>query len=300
MNLIAGKAAGWVAAHTLGPGVVAGMSTRQGGVSQPPFDAWNLRPWQLPAAPADDPACVIENHRRLQAILGGEPVWLQQVHGSDCIRLRAEASRPGTGAGDGAHPVADASLTTEPGLVCAVLVADCLPVLFAAGSGRARAVAAAHAGWRGLAGGVLERTVAELCEAAGCGPAELRAWMGACIGAQAFEVGAEVLDAFGAVAKAAGAQTRPGGESTSAGSEPATGVQGCFRWSPRPDGSARWRADLRTLARLRLQSIGLRPAAIGGLEACTFSEPSRFFSYRRDGLTGRMAACIRLAGPGEP
>jgi YfiH family protein len=126
-------------------------------------------------------------------------------------------------------------------------------------------VAAAHAGWRGLAGGVLEATVAALCAGVGVRPADLQAWLGPCIGPEAFEVGAEVREAFAADAA-------------------------WLRYAPRADGDPRWRADLAGLARSRLRRLGL--SAITGGRWCTVSDPSRFFSYRRDGVTGRFAAAV--------
>jgi hypothetical protein len=259
---------GWAAPA----GVRALMSTRSGGVSAAPFDSLNLRPPQLaglPGAAVDGPSAVHENQRRFAAALGAQPVWLDQVHGAEVLRLSADHLRPGM-------PLerADASVSTEPGIACTVLVADCLPVLLCDRQGRA--VGAAHAGWRGLAGGVLDHTVAALCEAAGCAPADLLAWLGPCIGPAAFEVGADVLQAFGADPQAL---------------SPADA--GLFRFSPRPDGSARWRADLASLARRRLAALGV--VAVSGGAWCTVQAPARFFSFRRTPVTGRMAAGIALA-----
>jgi len=169
---------------------------------------------------------------------------------------------------DGAHdaPVhtADASVTTEPGVACTAQVADCLPVLFAAPN--ARAVGAAHAGWRGLALGVLEATLASVCSLAQCKPSEVQVWLGACIGPRRFEVGADVLDAFGA--------------STTAGDTVLF-----VRHAP-----GKWLANLPQLARERLCAAGVQ--AISGGDWCTVEERSRFFSFRRDRVTGRMAAAI--------
>ncbi|MFM8664806.1 MAG: peptidoglycan editing factor PgeF, partial [Betaproteobacteria bacterium] len=170
---------------------------------------------------------------------------------------------------------ADAAVTTRVGLACTVLVADCLPVLLTDVAGRA--VAAAHAGWRGLAAGILENTLQALCERAGCSPAQVQAWLGPCIGPQAFEVGPDVLQAFG---------HSPCAANTSVDGDAAA----VFRYAPRPDGTPRWRADLAALARLRLHAAGLHRISSSGL--CTVSDTSRFFSFRRDGLTGRMAASI--------
>ncbi len=205
------------------------MSTRRGGVSAAPFDSLNLG-----RSAGDDATAVDENRRRFTAALGGaRPVWLSQVHGIRVLRLHA-ADSP-----DGAWPAADASLTTEPGVACTVMVADCLPVLFAAPHGRG--VAAAHAGWRGLAGGVLEATLEALCAAAACAPAEVCAWLGPAIGPRCFEVGADVVEAFG------------GGPR--------------FVERPRPDGALRWRADLPGLATDRLRAAGL--TQVSGGERCT-------------------------------
>lgn len=254
-------------------GVRALMSTRQGGVSQPPFDSLNLRPALLGGEQVDDAQAVAENQRRFATALGARPVWLRQVHGTRVLRLRPELARP-----DAPLETADASISTEPGLACTVMAADCLPVLLASRCGRV--VGAAHAGWRGLSAGVLEATVAAMGEAAGVAPAELQAWLGPCIGPQAFEVGAEVLQAFGAAP------------------EPVSDA--LFRYTPRPDGSPRWHADLAALARRRLQALGLPAQAIGGNDGaaqwCTVGQASRFFSFRRQPVSGRLAAAIARAG----
>jgi YfiH family protein len=243
-------------AWVLPPGVQAGMSTRDGGVSSGPFAALNLG-----VAVGDAPAAVAENRARFQAALGVRPVWLRQVHGSTVLHLQA---------GTDSHPdtPADAAWTRERGIACTVQVADCLPVLFALRDGSA--VAAAHAGWRGLAGGVLEATVQALCEGAGATPAEVQAWLGPCIGPRQFEVGAEVLQAFG--------------------DDPAQPEPGRFVYRARPDGAARWLANLPALAAARLQALGVGAVTVAG--ACTVEDVSRFFSFRRDGVTGRMAAAI--------
>ena len=232
------------------------MSTREGGVSAGPWASLNLG-----VAVGDDPAAVAENRQRFQARLGGaRPVWLRQVHGTRVLRLGADdLGRPA--------PQADAAWTDEPGIACTVQVADCLPVLFAAPDGRA--VAAAHAGWRGLAAAVLDATVSALCEGTGVERASLSAWLGPSIGAQAFEVGAEVRDAFEVDAMH-------------------------LVFSPRPDGDPRWRADLAALARARLHRAGV--GQVSGGRWCTVSDPSRFFSYRRDGVCGRMAAAVWRLG----
>ena len=259
----------WDAPATVG----AAMSTRQGGVSRTPFDSLNLRPAALPGDVSDDTGAIAENQRRFAETLGAQPVYLNQVHGADVVRLQGPAQA-------GQFQRADASVTTVPGLACTVLVADCLPVLFCSDDGRA--VAAAHAGWRGLAAGVLENTVLALCDAAACAPRRLLAWLGPCIGPRQFEVGADVLAAFGEDVD-------------------------CFIARARADGSPRWRADLPALARRRLAAAGV--LRVQGGQWCTVEDPLRFFSYRRDGVTGRLAAAVwleprphgaRAAAPASP
>ncbi|CAM3816106.1 polyphenol oxidase family protein [Roseateles saccharophilus] len=211
---------------------------------------------------AGDPDEVRANRAGLAELLGARPVFLDQVHGAGVVRLRADWH-------DGNAPQADAAVSTDPDLAVAILVADCLPVLFAVPGG----VAGAHAGWRGLAAGVLENTVAELCGAVGCEPGEVGAWLGACIGPEAFEVGPEVVQAFGR--------------------EPLARDQPGFLYRPNPE--PRWRADLALLARERLQAAGVTEVSGGGW--CTLTDESRFFSFRGEALgrpRGRMAACIAL------
>jgi polyphenol oxidase len=243
----------WLVPDWNAQGVAAVMTTRRGGVSAPPFDSMNIR-----HGIGDDADAVRANQRLLADAIGVVPVYLEQVHGVRVARLTAADSVPWA-------PVheADAAITTEPGIACTAQVADCLPVLFAAPG----AVGAAHAGWRGLAGGVLEATVRGLCEAAACKPDQLQAWMGASIGPARFEVGADVLQTFG---------VDPAGDSP--------------RFSRQPDG--KWMADLPALARDRLRSAGV--TAVSGGHWCTVSDPSRFFSFRRDRVTGRMVAAIWL------
>ncbi len=211
---------------------------------------------------AGDAAQVQANRADLAERLGARPIFLDQVHGATVVRLRPDWH-------DDNAPQADAAVSTDPGLAVAILVADCLPVLFRAPGG----VAGAHAGWRGLATGVLENTVAELCRATGCAPGDVQAWLGACIGPQAFEVGPEVVAAFGR--------------------EPLTADQPGFLYRPNP--APRWRADLAWLARERLMSIKVSQISGGGW--CTLTDDSRFFSFRGEALgrpRGRMAACISL------
>jgi len=228
--------------------VRAAFSLRAGGVSRAPYDALNLG-----AHVGDAPEAVAENRARLRAALAlpAEPVWMEQVHGVRVADLDREA-RPGP---------ADAAVTRTAGRVCAVLVADCLPVLLA--TRRGDAVAVAHAGWRGLAAGVLEATVAALAVPG----AELLAWLGPAIGPARFEVGSEVRAAF-----------------LDADADAAVAF--------RPNERGRWLCDLQRIARQRLAALGV--AAVSGGGACTFEDPRRFYSYRRDERTGRMAALVWL------
>ncbi len=240
----------WAAAA----GVGAAMSLRAGGTSTGPYASANLG-----LTVGDDAVAVQANRRRFAAAIGVRPVWLQQVHGVRVVRVgTADLDRP--------PPAADAAWTDEAGIACTVQVADCLPVL-------GRAVAAAHAGWRGLAGGVLEAALGALCAGAACAPDQVAVWLGPCIGPRRFEVGADVLAAFGAAAGAA-----PGG---------------AFVPSAGADGSARWLADLPQLARERLLRAGV--ARIDGGVWCTVEDDSRFFSFRRDRVTGRHAAAVWIA-----
>ena len=242
-----------------------------------PDDLW-LRPdWQAPQVAAfmttrglnygrkaGDAESVRANRAALAPVLGARPVFLDQVHGADVVTLQPDWH-------DDNAPRADAAVSTDPELAVAILVADCLPVLFAAPGG----VAGAHAGWRGLAAGVLENTVAALCARAGCEPRDVKAWLGACIGPTAFEVGPEVVAAFG---REALPQDQPG-----------------FLYRPNPE--PRWRADLPLLARERLKEAGV--TEISGGTWCTVTDDSRFFSFRGEALgrpRGRMAACIAWRG----
>lgn len=228
--------------------VRAVSTTRVGGVSRGPYASLNLG-----TRGDDDAARVAENRSRLAlAAACPPPAWLEQVHGTAVARPRAP---------DISEPQADAAIAEGPGTSCVVLTADCLPVLLCDRGGRR--VAAAHAGWRGLAAGVLERTVAGF----GGDPGELLAWLGPCIGPDAFEVGPEVRAAFVAADPGAG---------------------GCFI----PGNGDRYFADLRGLARRRLAAAGV--PAVSATAACTYHESDRFFSYRRDGPCGRMATLIWL------
>jgi polyphenol oxidase len=258
---------------TVHPRVRAAFTLRSGGVSAAPFNTLNLG-----THVGDDPAAVTENRRRVRAELGlpSEPAWLQQVHGARVVDLDADAagSAPyagvasvGVGAA-AANGGADAAITRRARQVCAILVADCIPVLFAARDGSA--VAAAHAGWRGLAGGVLEATVAAL----GCEPSGVSAWLGPGIGQAHFEVGDDVRAAF--LSRTACAEEVAAFERNARG---------------------RWQCDLALLARLRLARLGVTD--VNGGSVCTYADASRFFSFRRDGQCGRMAALIWLLGSPE-
>ena len=235
-------------------------TTRAGGVSAGPYDdGRGGGGLNLGLHVGDDPAAVAENRARLQALLPGRPAWISQVHGNGVV----DAATVGA---DQPVRVGDASIATGRGVVCAILTADCLPVLFADQDGRV--VGAAHAGWRGLAGGVLRETVRAM-RAAGAG--EITAWMGPAIGPMAFEVGQDVFDSF--------AQALPG-------------VDIGFAFRRHPDQASKYLADMFALARLMLERDGVTSIA-GGIH-CTATERDRFYSYRRDGVTGRQASLIWL------
>jgi len=226
-------------------GVRCFCTTRAGGVGRPPFDTFNLG-----LRAGDDPAAVHENRRRLRALLPAEPLWLDQVHGARVL----DADIPNDSL------QADGAVTMQPGRVLAIMVADCLPVAIA--DARGRVLGAAHAGWRGLAAGVLERTIERM--RARCPDGDWVAWIGPGIGPGAFEVGEDVYQAF-------------------AGPDP--GAAAAF--APYPGRPGKWLADLPALAERRLRAAGVPRVQASGL--CTASDPARFFSYRRDGATGRMA-----------
>lgn len=234
------------------PNVRAVVTTRAGGASTGPYAAFNLG-----MNTGEDLDVVAGNRRRLAARLdlAVEPAWLRQVHGTVVVDAAAT---------DG-EPEADASFTTKTGVACAVLTADCLPVLFCDRAGTR--VAAAHAGWRGLASGVLANAAAAMASAA----EELVAWLGPAIGPGAFEVGPEVRAAF--------VERWP---------ETAAAFH-----SGRGD---RWFCDLYAVARVQLRALGVREISGGGF--CTFTDAERFYSWRRDGgKTGRMASLVWLASP---
>ena len=236
--------------------VRAVVTTRVGGVSVAPFDSFNLA-----FHVNDNAVAVVENRRKLLTALNeiapcGPPQWLQQVHGTEVIDAFSEPKIRAQNV-----PEADAVTTTHRGLPCVVMTADCLPVFFSDRNGNR--VAVAHAGWRGLCNGILENTLARFTN-----PAEVMCWLGPAIGANAFEVGADVRDAFMKVDKSA----------ASAFVAKANG---------------KYYADIYELARQRLVKAGI--GMISGGEMCTVSDSERFYSYRREQTTGRMASIIWLA-----
>lgn len=235
----------WIVPDWPAPAKVRALvTTRAGGVSRGPYATMNLA-----THVGDDAAAVAENRRRLRAHLPDEPLWLSQVHGNGVVRAEE--------AGEGAE--ADAAFTRRAGCVCAVLTADCLPVLLCNDAGTV--VCAAHAGWRGLAGGVLEAALRASNEP----PARMLAWLGPAIGPRAFEVGPGVRDAF----------LDHSAEATTA-------------FAPKANG--KWLADLYRLATQRLNALGV--SHVFGGERCTFREADSFYSYRRERNTGRMASLI--------
>lgn len=241
----------WIVPHWPAPANIKALfTTRKGGVSRGPYASFNLGDHV-----GDSPSAVEENRALLQQFLPGEPGWLTQVHGISPINIdNPWCTRHG----------ADASFTRKPGNVCAVLVADCLPILFC---DRAGTVAGAiHAGWRGLAAGVIEQTLSNVTAER----ESLMAWLGPAIGPSHFEVGDEVREAF--------VQHDPNAAQA---------------FVKHPNQADKWLANLFLLARQRLTAAGIREIHGGGI--CTFSDPARFFSYRRDGMTGRMAALVWMA-----
>jgi purine-nucleoside/S-methyl-5'-thioadenosine phosphorylase / adenosine deaminase len=239
----------WIIPRWPAPERVRAVSTtRHGGTSRPPYDALNLAEHV-----GDEAGAVAANRGQLEQALRlpSSPAWLQQVHGVQVVDA----------AGVTAPVAADAAYALAPGAICAVLTADCLPVLLCDRGGRA--VAAAHAGWRGLAAGVIEQTIAALPAPGG----ELMAWLGPAIGAEAYVVGEEVRDTF--------VTHNPAAETAF--------------W---PAAGGGWHADLYRLARQLLRSHGVTAVHGGGF--CTYKDPIRFYSYRREGVTGRMASLIWL------
>jgi YfiH family protein len=255
------------------PRVRALVTTRAGGVSEAPFGGGvpGAGGLNLGFSTGDSPEAVAENRRRVLALTPSHhAAWLEQVHGTQVEHAHAVIDRLVLGE----RTRADASVTDRAGVVCVVMTADCLPVLFCDDQGRA--VGAAHAGWRGLAGGIIERTGGRVAALAGVPAAKLHAYLGPAIGPAAFEVGEDVLDAF---ADAAPSARR---DATVAAFRPVGGA---------PD---KYFADIFALARLRLADLGVHGVRIHGGTHCTVTEPERFYSYRRDRVTGRMAAMIWL------
>ena len=247
----------WLSADACMPaGVRAFMTTREGGTSAGPWGVAGGEAGGMNVGEhcGDDPGAVRHNRELPDRHLPASPRWLAQVHG-------AAVHDADTAAGGAVPPRADAVVSTRAGTVCAVMVADCMPVLLASADGSA--VCAAHAGWRGLAGGVLEAGVAAIRMRAP--RADVVAWLGAAIGPTAFEVGPEVRDLFRDLDPRAASAFRAGAP-------------------------GKWLADLYALGRFRLHAAGVDRVHGGGL--CTYSDAARFYSYRRDGVTGRMAACI--------
>ncbi len=240
----------WIIPDWPAPPIVRALvTTRSGGVSVGPYASLNLGDHV-----GDDPRAVAENRRLLRRHLPAEPRWLAQVHGTRVVRAESVCG----------PEQADAAHTSVPHTVCAVMTADCLPLLLCDADGSE--VAIAHAGWRGLAEGVVERTVAAMARR----PQRLLAYLGPAIGPSAFEVGDDVRAAFLARGAAAAAAFRP-------------------------HGAGKWLADIYELARQRLRDAGVERVFGGGY--CTVADQGRFFSYRRDKVTGRMASLIWLERP---
>lgn len=240
------KSFDWISPEWPVPGWIKSVvTTRSGGVSLSPYDSFNL------AQHVGDDADRVKQNRQLlkeRLYLPSEPAWLEQVHGVEVKDLSEQE-----------NDVADASYSNQAGKVCVVMTADCLPVLFCNKDGSE--VAAAHAGWRGLVNGVLEKTIQQFASPA----SDITAWLGPAISVDAFEVGEEVKEAF--------VLALPQSEQAFHAGKP-----------------GKWFADLYLLASLRLQQCGV--SAIYGGDFCTFHEKERFYSFRRDGQTGRMANLI--------
>jgi len=258
----------WIVPDWPAPARVRALSTtRHGGVSAGPYGLADGTPGGLNLGThvGDDPAAVAMNRQRLAAHLPAMPRWLEQAHGCGVVTA------------DGASvdvPQADASIATETGHVCAIMTADCLPVLLCDAAGTV--VGAAHAGWRGLCDGVIEATLARMAKHAGPDP-QWMAWLGPAIGPTAFEVGAEVRQAF---------LDRTSDEDRAA-------VEAAFR----PGAPGKYLADIYTLARIRLARAGCRQ--VHGGDTCTVTDADRFYSYRRDRTTGRMATLVWIEGGPE-
>lgn len=247
----------WDSPPFLAVGVRTLMTSRQGGMSGAPWATMNLG-----AHVGDAPMAVADNRRRVELTMGMPVLYLNQVHGCRVLHAQqADLTRP--------PATADAAWTEVANLALAVQVADCLPVLFSHVHGRG--VGAAHAGWRGLCGGVLESTLSAMCQGLGCHSMEIEVWLGPCIGPLAFEVGQEVRDQF---------------IETCANDE--------HHFRSVAGETQRWLMDLRGLARRRLSACGV--VHISEASDCTWSDAIKYFSYRRDHSTGRMAALIGRVG----
>lgn len=239
----------------LPPGVGALSTMRQGGVSLAPYDdGAGGGGLNLGVHVGDNPEHVMRNRALLRRLLPSEPAWLSQVHGAGVVDAATVSGMP----------EADASFAAVPGAVCAIQTADCLPVLLCDADGRA--VGAAHAGWRGLVNGVLENTIDRM---RGAGAGDITAWLGPAIGPECFEVGQDVLAAF---------------------TERDPALRSAF--VPIPDRPGKYMADIYALARAILEKAGVTHVSGGGF--CTVSDARRFYSYRRDRVTGRMASLIWL------
>jgi len=233
--------------------VKAVMTTRHGGVSTSPFTTMNL------GTHVDDSAEHVEQNRKIldqKLTLPNKPLWLNQVHGTDIANHKV----------DSVGCDADAVVARETNEVCAIMTADCLPVLFCDAQGTT--IAAAHAGWRGLQSGILEKCVATMR----CDTDKVLVWLGVAIGPTAFEVGEEVREAFVSVYK-----------------------ESALAFVRNPNNESKWLADIYQLSRVHLEAAGVRAENIYGGGRCTFNEDTLFFSYRRESRTGRMASLIWLA-----
>lgn len=252
----------WPAPAAIG----AGMTTRSGGHSAMPYGLANgaTEGLNLALHVGDAPRAVALNRQALAAYLPAQPVWLNQIHSNTVVTLDKNSANDSYRVVD-----ADGSVTATSKIVCAVLTADCLPVLFCDRAGRA--VGAAHAGWRGLCHGILENVAQAHARAARCNPYEQMAWCGPAIGPAQFEVGRDVLEAFTATALV---------------HEQLATVK-AFRPSLTP---GKFFCDLQALAKIRLQRVGID--AVYTDPSCTVDDAQRFYSYRRDGVTGRMASLI--------
>lgn len=255
------------------PNVKALQTTRHGGVSISPYDSLNLGDHV-----GDAPRAVARNRQLLSPLLPGEPVWLNQVHGVAVVNADDATC----------FPQADACIATHPAAVCVVMTADCLPVLLCSDDGRV--VGAVHAGWRGLCGGVIESTV----RAMDAPPQALMAWLGPAIGPLAFVVGEEVREAFNAMQPQSSAAFTPYHQPVpTVGTEVGSFSPSRDKVPARAGEQAKYLADIYLLARQRLEALGITRIYGGGL--CTYTDSMHFFSYRRDGVTGRMGTFIWLA-----